>query len=214
MNRHTFLPQVSLLTAGLISTVSSESFGNDFSFPENFKWCVATSAHQIEGNNVHSNWWSFEQKPGKIRDGKHSGIATNHWNRLDEDTTLLADLNVDQYRFSVEWAKLEPQPGHWNHEAFAHYRKELALLSSKGIEPMITLQHFTLPQWVADRGGFEWEGMPEAFETFALRVYQELGSTVRDWITINEPQVMLALGYIEGIHPPEKETFLRFIGQQ
>jgi beta-glucosidase len=185
--------------------ISSSNLAQASSFPQGFKWCVATSAHQIEGHNLHSDWWEFEQRPGSIRDGKPSGVAADHWNRLEQDVELLAALNVQQYRFSIEWAKIEPRPGEWNLEALEHYRHELELLSERGIEPIVTLQHFTLPKWVADRGGFEWSGMPDAFMRYSEIVFSQIGSSVRDWITINEPQVVLAAGYIEGVHPPLKK---------
>ncbi|NDD91599.1 glycoside hydrolase family 1 protein, partial [bacterium] len=98
-----------------------------------------------------------------------------------------------------------PRPGVWNAEAIAHYRRELELLATNKIEPLITLQHFTIPKWVSDRGGFEWDGFPDAFAAFSARVFEEIGHGVRDWITLNEPQTILAAGFIEGIHPPEKK---------
>ncbi len=189
--------------------LTSPSPAHSAQFPKHFKWCVATSAHQIEGHNIHSDWWEFEQRPGAIRDGQPSGAAADHWNRLEQDTELLAALHVQQYRFSIEWAKIEPRPGEWNLDALEHYRREIELLSERGIEPIVTLQHFTLPKWVADRGGFEWEGMPQAFARYSEWVFSRIGAGVRDWITINEPQVVLAAGYIEGVHPPLKKDLKR-----
>lgn len=174
-------------------------------FPSGFRWCVATAAHQIEGGNTESDWWDFEQTPGVIRDGNTSGRACDHWNRLEEDTQLLKDLNVKAYRFSIEWAKLEPRPGEWNLDAVLHYQKELNLLRDQGIEPMITLQHFTLPRWVVERGSWEWEGMPQAFRRYTEFVYSNFGQGVRDWITFNEPMVLLGAGYVDGFFPPLKK---------
>lgn len=174
-------------------------------FPSDFRWCVATSAHQIEGGNTESDWWDFEFSPGATRDGDKSGQACDHWNRLEEDTQLLKKLNVRTYRFSVEWAKIEPRPGEWDFEALAHYQKEIRLLRENGIEPMITLQHFTLPRWVVELGSWEWEGFPEAFRSYTEFVYSGIGSDVQDWITFNEPMVLIGAGYVEGLFPPLKK---------
>lgn len=185
------------------STVGATEHAPDSrSFPQDFKWCVATAAHQIEGGNTQSDWWNFEKVPGVIRDGQSSGAACDHWNRLEQDSELLSALGVNQYRFSVEWAKIEPRPGEFDEEALTHYRHEIELLKARGIRPFVTLQHFTLPQWVADRGGFAWEGVPTAFEHYSRKVYEALGSEVQDWTTLNEPQALIAAGYIEGVFPP------------
>ncbi|MFH1016931.1 MAG: family 1 glycosylhydrolase [Pseudomonadota bacterium] len=173
-------------------------------FPDTFKWCVATSGHQIEGNNVNSDWWRWEHSKGKIINGEMSGWATDHWNRVEEDAQLISDLNVGYYRMSVEWSRLEPRPGVFSNKALEHYRHELKELLQRGIQPMVTLNHFTLPIWVADRGGWEWDGMPEAFARYAEFVYRGLGHDVQDWITINEPMVVAAFGYIGGTFPPGK----------
>ena len=174
------------------------------SFPKNFNWCVATAAHQVEGGNLQSDWWEFEKIPGVIRDGKPSGEACDHWNRLEQDTALLSELGVKQYRFSIEWARIEPSEGTFDPGAIEHYRREITLLKSRGIQPFVTLHHFVLPKWVADRGGFAWEGIVQAFERYTRKVYTEIGTEVRDWTTLNEPQTLLAAGYIEGVFPPQK----------
>lgn len=174
-------------------------------FPRQFKWCVATAAHQVEGGNRASDWWEFEKIPGVIRDGKPSGEACDHWNRLEQDTALLSELGVSQYRFSVEWARIEPKEGEFDRASITHYQKEITLLKKQGIEPFVTLHHFVLPKWVADRGGFAWDGIGEAFERYARKVYTELGAGVTDWTTLNEPQSLVAAGYIEGVFPPQKK---------
>ena len=178
-------------------------------FPPHFQWCVATAAHQIEGGNTNSDWWAFEHESGKTKD--QSGEADDDWNRLAEDVQLLKDLHVNTYRFSVEWAKLEPEPGEWDENVAAHYREELQLLADAGIQPLVTLNHFTIPAWAAALGGWEWSGMPSAFEQYVGRVYRDIGPHVRDWITINEPTVLLSEGWVAGAWPPGK-TDLKGIG--
>ncbi|MBI4925984.1 MAG: glycoside hydrolase family 1 protein [Bdellovibrio sp.] len=171
-------------------------------FPKDFKWCVATSAHQIEGYNTQSDWWDWEQTLGKIKNGDKSGAACDHWNRVAEDIDLLKNLNIKQYRFSIEWAKIEPNQDVWDSEAIAHYKKELQILSQAQIEPIITLHHFTLPRWFRKQGGWEWSEAPTEFLKYVQFVYKALGAPEQIWITFNEPMVHLVGGYIAGVTPP------------
>ena len=187
-------------SAGVAHQKSSPRF---LSFPKGFNWCVATSAHQIEGYNENSDWWDWEHQPGHIKNGEVSGAACDHWNRLEEDADLIRALHATKYRFSVEWAKIQPREGVWDLEALEHYRREVLILRERGIEPFITLQHFTLPRWVAAHGGLEWAGFSEAFTLYAKRVVGELAPLgVRDWVTFNEPMVVIAGGYVRGVFPP------------
>lgn len=174
-------------------------------FPPDFRWCVATSAHQIEGGNFNSDWWLFENQKGRIRRGDTSAVADDHWNRVPEDIELLKKLNVSDYRMSVEWAKIEPRQGMFNEAAITHYRDEIRALQAVGIRPIITLHHFTFPQWVRSRGGFEWVGLPRAFARFAGLVYQRIAPETETWVTINEPMVNLLAGYVAGVEPPAEK---------
>jgi len=171
-------------------------------FPPGFKWGVATSSHQVEGGDVKSDWFEFEKKDGTIFKGDRSLNGPDHWNHLEEDTLLMARLGVTQYRFSFEWAKIEPQEGVWDWDVIAHYRKEMALLKKYKIEPIITLHHFTLPNWLRQKGGWEWEGSPEAFARYSVFVMENIGPDVRDWVTFNEPLLHMLGGYIKGVNPP------------
>src|SRR4051794_5342424 len=118
-----------------------------------FLWGVATSAHQIEGFNDKSDWWEWESQ-GHIEGGVRSGSATNHWNQLKEDIQLAADLGLNTYRFSIEWAKIEPQEGHFDEAALEWYRSLISECERHQLVPMVTLHHFTSPQWFAVQGGF------------------------------------------------------------
>jgi len=200
------ISRILILVCVAVSSLSLA--GESLRFPPNFRWCVATSAHQIEGGNNNSDWWDYEQIPGAIKNGEKSGLACDHWNRLEEDVRLIQDLGVGTYRFSVEWAKIEPRQGEWDWDAIRHYQHEIALLRQAGIEPMVTLHHFTLPRWVRALGGWEWAGAPRAFAHFAGLMYEALGADVRDWITFNEPMVNLVSGYLAGIGPPAKKVGL------
>lgn len=180
-------------------------------FPADFKFCVSTAAHQIEGNNTHSDWWAWEKLPGKIKNGDRSGLADDHWNRILEDIAWMKWLGVKRYRFSIEWARIEPRQGKWNYAALAHYVFEIEALKVAGIEPMITLHHFTLPKWFQDGGGWMRKDAPLLFEHYVDFVVRELsdnGVEVRDWITFNEPMVTIAAGYLAGVVPPERKDLL------
>lgn len=195
------------VTAQVNRTNGSQSM--KYTFPKNFKWCVATSAHQIEGYNRHSDWWLWESQ-GKVANKEHTQVAADHWNRVESDVELISKLNANTYRFSIEWAKIEPQEGVWDQGAINHYVQEIKLLKKKGIEPFITLHHFTLPNWVAEKGGWEWPDIPTAFERYSEKVFISLTkeAQIQNWITINEPTVFLAAGYIAGTFPPGRKSDL------
>lgn len=186
----------------------SHSKANDLTphflaFPSNFKWCVATAAHQIEGGNDNNDWWEWEHLvPSRIKNAEKSGLAIDHWNRLSEDTKLLNDLGVQQYRFSIEWSRIEPVEGVFNLEAIEHYKTELNELKKYAITPMVTLHHFTSPLWFTKLGGWSNDESPKMFLKFVQFVNQQLGTKVDQWITFNEPMVMIGGGYVTGVFPP------------
>lgn len=164
-------------------------------FPDGFLWGAATAAHQIEGNNVNSNWWMHENEPGTTI-VEPSGDAADSYHRYRDDMKLLADLGLNSYRFSIEWARIEPERGMLSRASVDHYRRMVDACLEFGIEPIVTLMHFTVPRWF-ERDGF-WRA-PDAADLFAR--YTELalpivGSDVRYVCTINEPNIaaMLAGG--------------------
>lgn len=173
--------------------------------PDDFRWCVSTSAYQIEGGLKNSDWWHWEQTPGRVTNNDSSGLASDHWNRVEEDTKLLVDLKVTDYRMSIDWSRLEPRPGEWDQSAIKQYRKEIQLIKKNGIRPIITLHHFTFPQWVREKGAWEWSGLNEAFKKYTEVVFTQIGPDVDTWITINEPNVHLLMGYVVGKWPPSEK---------
>ncbi len=173
-------------------------------FPKSFRFCVSTAAHQIEGNNIHSDWWEWEQLPGKIKNGHTSLVATDSWNHLDEDIANMKWLGISLYRFSIEWAKIEPEEGVFEETVLQQYITLIDKLHAAGIEPMVTLYHFTLPTWVAKKGGWEWDGIPRAFEKFTEFAVKKINTRVKLWITLNEPMSIITAGYISTIFPPGK----------
>jgi len=177
--------------------------------PKSFRFCVATAAHQIEGHqnetNYNSDWWKWEQT-GHTKNGDTSEIATDSWNHVDEDIRNMVALGVDTYRFSVEWAKIEPSPHVFDEAMLDRYVSLIDRLKQNNIESMVTLYHFTLPVWVSDQGGWEWDGIADAFDEFTRKVATRIGPKVTLWITLNEPITIISAGYISNIFPPAKNN--------
>jgi beta-glucosidase len=171
-------------------------------FPENFLWGTATASHQVEGGNHGNDWWAWEQVPGHIKNGDNSDRACEHFERYASDFDLLRSLNQNAHRLSVEWSRIEPAPGEFSATALAHYRDVLQALRDRGMEPLVTLHHFTNPTWIAQAGGWDAPQTSEYFARFAARVTDELGTLARLWITINEPTVIAYQGYLRGEWPP------------
>ena len=170
-----------------------------FQFPDGFLWGSATSAHQVEGNNIHSDWWAWEQA-GRVND--RSGVACDHYRRFTQDFDLAMALGHSAHRFSVEWARIEPAEGRWDDEALAHYVEVVRALRQRRLEPIVTLHHFTNPQWFLARGGWVDSESVDLFARYVRRVVAALGDSVRYWITINEPMVYTRMHYLQGLGPP------------
>ncbi len=174
-------------------------------WPAGFLWGTATAAHQVEGGNTRNDWARFERTPGTIRNGDTSGAAAGHWDKVSDDIALMRDLGANAYRFSIEWSRLEPTEGTWDDAAWQHYADEITQLRAAGIEPMVTLLHFTLPLWLADRGGVTAADFPDRFGRFAAEAAKRFGPQITWWCTINEPQVQMFFGYVAGMWPPGKK---------
>jgi beta-glucosidase len=156
--------------------------------PDHFFWGAATAAHQVEGNNTHSDFWVMEQIPGGIFK-EPSGEACDHYHRYRQDIALLADLGLNSYRFSIEWARVEPEEGVFSGEAIAHYRDMLRACQEYGLTPIVTLHHFTSPRWLIASGGWQDAHTPERFATYVRHVIQELGNLLSYVCTINEANI-------------------------
>ncbi len=178
-----------------------------FHFPPDFKWGTATSAHQVEGNNHNNDWWAWEQAEGHIKEGHRSGLACNWWERAEEDFDRAAELGQNGHRLAVEWSRIEPREGYFDDAALGRYRTMLQALRERGIEPMVTLHHFTNPLWLADMEGWENPRVVPLFDRYTARVLEALGEFCDLWCTVNEPNVVIVLGYIEGRFPPGKQDF-------
>jgi beta-glucosidase len=172
-------------------------------FPDGFVWGTATAAHQIEGGNWNNDWWAWEHADGSPC-AEPSADACDSWNRADEDVALVADMGLGSYRFSVEWSRIEPEPGEWSAAAVAHYRRLCEALRAHDIEPTVTFHHFTTPRWLAERGGWEDPETADRFAEFCHRLAGELGDVMGRACTINEPNSVATVGWLLGFFPPGK----------
>lgn len=168
-----------------------------------FLWGAATSSHQIEGNNIHNDWWQWEHE-GFIEGGARSGLATDHWNRFLEDLDNAASLGLNSYRFSIEWSRIEPKEGVWDNTAIEWYRNLILECEKRKLCPVVTLHHFTSPQWFSHQGGFANERASEWFERYTLKIISEFGNRIPIWCTFNEPMVLLVGTYLGSFMPPGK----------
>ncbi|KKS88228.1 MAG: Beta-glucosidase A [Parcubacteria group bacterium GW2011_GWC1_43_11] len=194
----------------------------DLKFPEGFLWGTATSAHQVEGNN-HNQWTEWEESPKRINYLKSKELnpadfisagACDHYNHCEEDFDLAKAMNNNTHRFSIEWSRIEPQEGNFNQAEIEHYRKVIRALRARGIEPFITLWHWTMPIWFAEMGGFENRDNIIYFVRFCDRIVSELKNEVKYWIILNEPMRYAGMAYLAGEEPPQKKNpfvFLRVI---
>ncbi len=169
-------------------------------FPPDFKWGAATAAHQVEGNNTNNDWWAWEQGNGHIRSGHKSGLACDWWGAgFDRDMDFAAQMNHTGHRLSIEWSRIEPKEGQWDSAAIDRYRYMLKSLRDHGMEPMVTLHHFTNPVWVAERGGWEKPGTVPLFERYVGKTVEALKDYCDCWVTVNEPNVYAVAGWGQSV---------------
>lgn len=194
-------------------------------FGKKFLWGVSSSAHQVEGGQ-HNQWtvwelenakalaaqspyhyddldsWSQHKAQASLAANYVSGRAVDHYALYEQDIELIHKMNMNTYRFSIEWSRIQPEPDTWNATAVEHYRSVLRACQAKGIEPIVTLFHFTLPVWFTERGGFERTNNVHYFVEFAERILSEI-SGIKYVITLNEPELYVRRSYIDGVWPPQ-----------
>ena len=164
-------------------------------FPNNFLLGAATAAHQVEGNNIHSDYWTMElMKSTSFLEP--SGDAVDHYHRYEEDIKLLAQAGLNCYRFSIEWARIEPQEGQFDPNEVEHYRSMIRCCKENGVTPIVTLHHFTSPKWLISKGGWEAETAVEYFRRYCVYIAEQLGSELEYVCTINEANMGLQLAAI------------------
>ena len=177
-------------------------------FPEGWVWGAATAAYQIEGavregGRGVSIWDTFSHTPGKTANGDTGDIACDHYHRFPEDITLMRELGLGGYRFSIAWPRIFPTgSGRPNAEGLDFYRRLIDELHAAGIAPYVTLYHWDLPQALQDRGGWGNRDTALRFGEYAHTVAAALGAGVQHWFTINEPWVASFLGHWMGDHAP------------
>lgn len=174
-------------------------------FKEGFELGVASAATQIEGGEFESNWSRFCDE-GHVKDNSHVHTATDHYRLFFEDTQLLGQMGIKHYRFSIEWARINPELGQFDHGALNHYRVELLLLKELGIKPLLTFYHFSQPLWFEDLGGFTKKENTIYFIEFVSECLKAFGDLVDEYVTINEPNVYGVLSYLYGEWPPMKKN--------
>ncbi len=202
----------------------------DTKFSKGFYWGGATSAHQVEGENV--NDWSEWEKENAERlaeeanlrqtQGKNiwpdyilknypnplqaenyiSGRACDHYHLYEKDFDIAKSLGHNAYRFSIEWSRIEPEEGKFNEAEIEHYRKVISALKKRGLEPFVTLWHWTNPLWIRDIGGWKNKKTIGYFLRYTELIVKNYGDLVKFWIPLNEPGTYIALGYIKGTQPP------------
>jgi beta-glucosidase len=179
----------------------------ELTFPSDFLWGAATAGHQVEGDNTNSDWWAWEQQPGSPV-AEPSGGACEHYTRYRDDIALLADAGLNTYRYSIEWSRVEPEEGTYDADALAHYRQVTQAVVDAGVTPMVTLNHFTVPQWFAARGGWMARDAADAFGRYCEQVVRAIGELVPWWCTLNEPGNVAVGGYLGALGwPPGTQSF-------
>lgn len=171
------------------------------SFPPGFLWGAATAAHQVEGNNVNSDLWVLEHCSPTLFE-EPSLDACDHYHRFADDIRLLAGLGLNCYRFSIEWARIEPEQGCFSVAALDHYRRVLAACHENGVTPMVTFYHFSSPRWFAGLGGWEKRSAADLFVRYCERSARHLGDLIAAASTFNEPNLPMLLRWISNIDIP------------
>ncbi len=163
-------------------------------FPKGFYWGTGTSAYQVEGG-IRNDW---SEAGGKY----DAGVACDHYNRYEEDFDLAKKMNNNAHRFSISWARIEPQEGQFNQKEIEHYRKVILALRERGLEPFVTLYHWPLPVWFVKKGHWLNKDAPKYFERFVEKIVGEYKDLVKFWITLNEPNAYVSHCFTIGHWPP------------
>ncbi len=177
------------------------------SFPPDFLWGTATSSYQVEGNNTNSDWYAWEAAdPTRIKGDLGCGQACDWWNNAEAYLDIAAEMGNNAHRMSLEWSRIEPEPSVFDPEAIARYRAILQACHDRGLEPMVTLHHFSNPIWLVEKGDFNSEIVVDYFRRYVAKVVAELGDLIPKWVTINEPITYGVLRYLNHEFPSGKRT--------
>lgn len=207
---------------------------NKRTFPEDFFWGASTASHQVEGGTLNQwsiwelanakeladtaekrlNWlpgWKNIKAQAEDPNNYVSGQGVDHYRRYQEDFNLAKQLNLNAFRFGIEWARLEPAEGQWDEAEIEHYRLYIKELRARGLEPFLNLWHWTLPTWFSDKGGFSKKANISYFERFTQKVADNLLDDVTYVITLNEPNVYSSFSYLTGEWVPQQKKPFRFL---
>ena len=188
------------------------------SFPQGFRWGTATAAYQIEGawqedGKGESIWDRFSHTPGRIQGGDTGDVSCDSYHRFREDIALMREMNLNSYRFSLSWPRIQPLgAGAVNARGIGFYGRLVDALLERGIRPLATLYHWDLPQALEDAGGWPSRDTAGRFADYAEIASKALGDRIRHWLIFNEPSIFTSLGYLTGTHAPgrrDPDAFLR-----
>jgi beta-glucosidase len=172
----------------IASSAENKTPAASHKFPPKFLWGAATAAHQGEGNNVNSDNWLLERAPNTMYK-EPSGDACDHSHLYEQDINQLADLGFNAYRFSIEWARIEPEKGFFSRAELEHYRRMLEACHKRGLTPLVTYSHFTLPRWFAYQGAWENPESADLFARYCEKATAHLGDLIAYAATFNEPDI-------------------------
>ncbi|CAN5647975.1 GH1 family beta-glucosidase [soil metagenome] len=179
--------------------------------PAGFRFGASTASYQIEGaveedGRGPSVWDTFCARPGTVVDGSSGAVACDHYHRYPEDVALMRGLGLDAYRLSVSWSRVQPDgSGRINGAGLAFYDRLVDELLAAGVQPMVTLFHWDLPQVLQDKGGWLQRDTVERFAEYATLVGLRLGDRVEHWCPVNEPNIVTMLGHALGTHAPGQQ---------
>lgn len=206
-------------------------------FPKKFLWGASTSSHQVEGGN-HNQWtvweeenaeklaknaekllnwrwntpiWPEIKKQAMSADNYISGRGVEHYKKYKQDFDILKSLNLNTFRFSIEWSRIEPEEGKWDQVEIEHYRRYIAELKKRGIEPVLNIWHWTVPLWFEEKGGFKYRKNLKYFDRFVHLIAKEFARDLNYVITLNEPNVYASFSYQLGQWPPQEKNPLSMV---
>ncbi|HUC95779.1 MAG TPA: family 1 glycosylhydrolase, partial [Candidatus Saccharimonadia bacterium] len=203
-------------------------------FPKDFFWGASTASHQVEGGN-HNQWTVWEKNNAKelalsaerrlsyLSDWNDiktqatnpenyiSGKGIDHYNRFREDFDLAKGLNLNSLRFSIEWSRIEPEPGKWDEREIDHYLQYIQEMKKRGLEPFLNIWHWTCPIWFDHMGGFEKKKNLVYFDRFTKKIAETLLTDINYILVLNEPLVYLTHGYVTGEWTPNKKNYWKFM---
>ncbi|HTT23243.1 MAG TPA: family 1 glycosylhydrolase [Candidatus Sulfotelmatobacter sp.] len=175
-------------TTEITALVDTEAPARSQKFPSKFLWGAATAAHQVEGSNINSDNWLLERAPNTMYK-EPSGDACDHYHLYEQDINQLADLGFNAYRFSIEWARIEPEKGFFSRAELEHYRRMLEVCHRRGLTPLVTYSHFTAPRWFAYQGAWENPESSDLFARYCEKATVHLGDLIGYAATFNEPDI-------------------------